>query len=296
MADRNRTSLDWDDIRFFGELARQGTLSGVARRLRVNHATVARRLAHLEETLEQPLFERRPDGYVLTAAGERILEDALTMERAAVGLIDQAQSWKGLSGAVRIAATPALAEHFLVPGLGELRRTHPGIAIELIAGPINASLARRQADLALRLARPEGDEALTRKLVVLGYGFYASPDYLERTEPQNWTYIGFDEGQRHLPEALWLASRSPPRHLVFRGSGHAIQRAAAVAGIGVALLPSYLAGPDTGLVRCSAPCALTRELWLVMRPDARTIPAVRTAADAILSLVERHAPLLRGDA
>src|SRR5215468_9268905 len=141
MADRFRTALDWADIRVFAMLARHGSLSATARALGVNHATVARRLADLEQALENKLFERRSTGYQLTAAGRRALEPAAAMENAA-GALGRLGPEPSLAGLIRVTATPSLAETFLIPRLKALHKVHPALDFEILAERQRASLPR----------------------------------------------------------------------------------------------------------------------------------------------------------
>src|SRR5215469_750014 len=160
MPDRFRTGLiDWEDVRFFAALARHGSLSAAARALTVNHATVARRLAALEQSLGTRLFKRRPTGYELTPAGRNALDSADAMEGAAAALA-RLEPAASLTGLVRITATPSLAGGFLIPRLAALRELHPALDMEILAEPRPVSLQRHQSDIALRLGRPERGELL----------------------------------------------------------------------------------------------------------------------------------------
>src|SRR4051794_31857665 len=103
MPDKKRTVMDWEDVRYFVALARHGTLSAAARGLRVNHATVARRVASLETLLGRALFDRRAKGYVLTAEGKAVLDEARAMDEAALAVLRRLDSGTELSGPVRLA-------------------------------------------------------------------------------------------------------------------------------------------------------------------------------------------------
>jgi molybdate transport repressor ModE-like protein len=242
VADNFRTELDWEDVRFFAALARHGSLSAAARALSVNHATVARRVGHLEQTLGRKLFERRPNGYVLTAAGQSAIEAAGQMQNGA-GALESSGPASGLSGVVRLTATPSLAESFLIPRLAAWQPRHPGLDIELVADNASRSLMRHSADVALRLARPEDGELIARRLVTIGYGFYGAQDWSERIGAGgSLVFAGFDEANAHLPEAVWLACNFPGARLVFRSNSQMSQAAAARSGGAIALLPHFLGG------------------------------------------------------
>ena len=140
---------DWEDIRHFVALAREGTLSAAARTLGVDHATVARRVAALEASTGLKLVDRRARATTLTEHGRRIAAVAAPMEEAAFALSRTAQAAKpGIDGEVTISAPPNFASAVIAPQLVRLRQQHPGIRIKLIGEKRKASLGRREADLA----------------------------------------------------------------------------------------------------------------------------------------------------
>lgn len=274
--------MDWEDVRFFLALARHGSLSAAARALRVNHATVSRRVAGLEQTLGAVLFERRPGGYVLTEAGSRALDRAAAMAEAAEGL--RRGGAGQASGLVRLTATRSLGDGFLLPHLAEFQRRHPGIDVELISDSRAMSLARFEADLALRLSRPADGDVKARRLATLTFGLYAGDDWRRRLAAgETPRFVGFDEAGAHVPEAVWLARHFPRARMAFRANSHLTQRDAVAAGMGVAVLPRFLAEP--GLCRWEHPLRPPeRELWMLWRPDAAPGSAVGLLADFLRRL------------
>jgi len=155
MSDKKRTGrLDWEDVRYFVALARNGTLSATARGLRVNHTTVARRIASLETLLGRALFDRRANGYALTAEGRAVLNEASAMDQAALSVLRRIDVGTELSGLVRLAAGRVLAERFLIDRLRGLHERYPAIDLEVIGGSRVVSLAKREADIALRTGQP----------------------------------------------------------------------------------------------------------------------------------------------
>jgi DNA-binding transcriptional LysR family regulator len=138
MPDRKRTArLDWEDVRYFVALARHSTLSATARALRVNHATVARRIASLETLIGRALFDRRAKGYLLTAEGKAILKEASAMEEAALSVLRRLDAGTELSGLVRLAAGRVLAERFLIDRLRAFHERYPAIDLEVIGGSLS---------------------------------------------------------------------------------------------------------------------------------------------------------------
>ena len=297
MPDRIRTArLDWEDLRYFIGLAERGSLSATARALRVNHATVARRVASLEAALGRILLDRRAEGYALTADGRAVFEEARAMEEAALGVLRRLDAGTSLEGLVRLTTTRSLADGFLVRRLGDLRQRHPGIDLEVVAELRVLSLSRREADLAIRLGRPKDSDLAGRRLGRVSYAFYASASRQARVaEGEAPALIGYDADSDFVPEAAWLAAQFPTARFGFRSNSQLAQAEAARAGLGVALLPRYLAAQDAGLVSVGlGPLPPARELWLLVRPDLTRVPRVRTVADHLAELFRRERPLLEG--
>ena len=295
MADRFRTEVDWADVRVFAALARYGSLSATARALAVNHATVARRLAGLEQALAAKLFERRPGGYQLTAAGRRALEPASVME-AAAGELRRHGPEPALAGLVRITATPSIAETFILPRLQPLQEQHPALDFEIVAERRPASLPRHQSDIALRLGRPERGDILARRVARVGYGFYATPRWRDRLRDGDAPLlIGFDEAGAQFPEAQWMGRRLRDQRTTLRTNYQTGQIAAARAGFGIALLPHFLAAGAPGLVRVRlSEVPPVRELWLLTRRDVRNTPRLRTVVDFLVDAFRRERALFEG--
>jgi DNA-binding transcriptional LysR family regulator len=296
MTDRFRTGrIDWEDVRFFAALARHGSLSATARVLTVNHATVARRLAALEQTLGTKLFKRRPSGYELTTAGRSALEAADAMEGAATAL-SRLERDKTLTGLVRITATPSLAETFLIPRLAGLQQQHPMLDLEVSAERRAISLQRHQSDIALRLFRPAHGELIVRHVANLVYRFYATLAWRDRLrEGSAPCFVGFDEAGSQFPDASWLARRFGNARLTLRCNDYIGQIAAARAGYGIAILPHFLAAGDPALVEVRlSETPPSRELWLLTRRDVQKTPRIRVVADFLFDLIRRERPLFEG--
>ena len=284
MPDRNRTALDWDDVRYAIALARHGSLSATARALGVNHATVSRRLDGLERALGRPIFDRRPDGYRPNAAGAAVLAEAEAMEAGAPALLRRLDPVEdGRAGPVRLTTARSLALGFLIDRLDGLRRRHPGIELELVLETRITSLARREAEIALRLGRPADSALVGRRVASIAYRAYAAPAVAaEATAGGAPPLVGDAEGET---EATWLARHHPGRPVAFRCDSQMAQAAAARAGWGVALLPRFLGDPDPGLAPVALPALPPpREVWLLIRPDLAEVPRVRAVADALAGL------------
>jgi DNA-binding transcriptional LysR family regulator len=284
--------MQWDDIRYFLELARTGSLSGAARRLKVEHSTVARRVESLEQALGLRLFDRLPRAWTLTAEGEllvaqadRLDEEAQAFSRAALGV-------SSLRGTVRVSAPPSLAGDFLVPRLAALRSRWQNIDLEVVGESREANLTRGEAELAVRMSRPEAPGLSARSLGHLGYGLYAAHGYTRRP-PADWEFLGYDDSLVAVPQQRWLQQLAGPRRFVFRSNDLTALRNAVRAGLGLAVLPHFLAAGDAALALLPEPaCPVVREMWLVMHPDVKRSPRVRLVADLIVELVDGARSLL----
>ncbi|MBB3308464.1 DNA-binding transcriptional LysR family regulator [Rhizobium sp. BK196] len=276
------TQIDWDDLRHFLALAQAGTFLGAARQIGVEHATISRRVTALEKNLGRKLVDRRGRRMVLTADGEQVARHAaLVAEQTAV--IEQLgrASATETRGHVRISAPPALSSVLLAKPVTAIRRAHPGVEITLVGEKRLASLNRREADIAVRLSRPEaGDYAIT-KLGEIAFHLYASRDYLETVPEAQWTFIGYDEGMNASPQQLRLFERAAGRPITIRSSVLEFQAAAARLGGGVVLLPDFAVSDGDGLQRIEDEASLRREVWLVVHAEISDVPAVRVVMEAL---------------
>jgi DNA-binding transcriptional LysR family regulator len=291
MPDRKRTpDLDWQDVRYFVALAHHGRLAATARALRVNHATVARRIDNLEALLGYALFERRPEGYALTVEGKAALAEASAMDEAALSLRDRLRTGTEIKGLVRLTAPRSLLDCFLVRRLGALHERHPGIDLELIGDARVLSLARRNADMALRMGSPKDSDLIARRLGTVGYGLYASPAYARKIGNGGpVAAIGYDPESDFIGEAVWMVRRFPDQRFSFRSNSQTSQAAAARAGFGVALVPDFIAAGDPGLKRVFPEEPVPQpDLWLLMRRDLAKIPRIRAVADYLIELFRRE--------
>ena len=284
--------LQWDDVRYFLALARQGSLSAASRSLGVEHSTVARRVEALERALGLRLFDRLPRGWTLTTEGEALVVQAKGLEDQAIAFSRAALGVASLAGTVRISAPPMTASHFLAPRLATLREAWPDIDLELIGESRDADLAHGEAELALRLARPTAAGLAARALGRMGSGLYASPAHAVRP-PQEWVFLGYDRSLGQVAQHTWLEGIADGRRFVLRSNDLAVLYQACRAGLGIALLPHFLARSDTALV--AVPCDNApppRSLWLVVHPDVRRSPRVRAVADSLAEIIAAAAAVL----
>ncbi|GAN81852.1 transcriptional regulator, LysR family [Acidocella aminolytica 101 = DSM 11237] len=294
--------VDWDDLRSFLAIAREGTLSAAARRLGVQQSTMGRRLAALEAKAGVRLLERTPHGFRLTSAGEAARTEVERMEDAAQAA-ERAVSGRDarLEGIVRLTTVSDFASGILMQALADLAQRYPGILVELITDDRTLSLAAREADLAIRLARPKGQLLLGRRIGEVSFGIYASAAYLAERDAQalpggdgvgHRLILTRDENGSY-PEIDALAAMAPRAEVALRTDSRASQLAAALAGLGVVVLGHHVA-VDTDLVRLDAPPLPAREIWLVQHEDTRNVPRIRAVAEALANRMRAAAPLFLG--
>ena len=279
--------MKWDDLRILAVLEREGSLAAAARRLGVNHATVSRRIAALEDALGQQLIRRLARSTPLTEKGRDIAAIAQEMEKGAQRVERVGHAAQGtLTGTVRLTAPPVLVSEIIIPAMGELRAAHPELRIVLSASSHVASLDRGQADLAVRMVEPQGQQNIVRRIGQVDFALYASAR-IARQPPQEWRFIAFDETLAHVAQQRWLEEYVGDRPIDLLTGDFQSQFAAARAGLGVALLPSVMAEPCADLERVAPDRPGPRPVWLVIHADLRDAPAVRAVADMLVSAFAR---------
>ena len=282
--------MDWDDIRTFLAIARSRTLSGAARSLGVRQSTMSRRLAALEVRAGARLLQKTPAGYELTALGEGVLGNAERMEAEAVN-VERTVAGRdmALSGIVRVTTVDTLATMLLPRAIAALRCKHPRIELEILPDSQSLNLARREADIALRLTRFEGHQVIARRIGLCRIGLYASTGYLASNGPPNADGEGHSlittlDDQQHLPEVRWLETRFPRAVVAVRSNSRDVHLAATREGLGLAQMTEIQAAAAPELVRLDDEAELPippREIWLGVHQDMRQMPRIRAVIDAI---------------
>jgi molybdate transport repressor ModE-like protein len=279
--------MNWEDLRYFQAIAQAGTLSGAARKLGVDNATVSRRLTSLEETLKVRLVERLPRESRLTEVGQRILEQVAAIEESALAVARISLAARSQEhGKVVITAPPVLARHFLAPNLRTLSQRHPLVQLSILSESQIVSLSRLDADLALRLSAPIEDTDVAQKIGRMDFGLYASPDYPNVAKPADWEFIAYTDRQADFAHRRWLYEVIGERRVVCEVTDLSNQYEAACSGIGVAGLPCFIADAEPKLQRLPAGHpALSLDVWIAIHPDRRHDRLVRNAMSHIAELV-----------
>lgn len=287
-----KTEFNWDDARIFLAIARAGTLSGAANAMDMGIATVSRRLDRLEQTLAMPLFSRHQNGYRLTDDGEAMLERAEALEHAVIAFGETAKLQGSVSGLVRLATSDNLATHFILPSLPILLKTHADLRIEVLSGIQSLNLHRRDADLAIRMVKPDAGNLTLKRIGTVGFGVYGSQPYLDAISVKgvgfslsDAQYVGWSESHQQLPAAKWISRTLRGRPCKIEANTLVAQVAAVSAGLGLGVLPHFMAR-QKGLKCIDLDIDVDQGLWLVMHTDLAGSRRVRAVADHLIALFE----------
>ena len=278
--------MDWDDLRCFLAVARGGGLSSAAREPAISAQTAGRRVAALEAALGVPLFVRHPSGYRLTDDGRATLGDAEKVEETMRRLRDNAAARGGdVAGVVRLAAPETLATTLLLPGLRPLLDRYPCLTLDVVTGIDTIGIARGEADIALRLVRPDKGALTIRKVGRMAHALYTASPYVE--DQDHSRLIGWSSVY-DLPAGRWLRQHfgREPDILINSLAG---QRAAIEAGIGIGMLPCFLGGD---LVALDTPMRPVEPLWLIAHATETISNRTRLVYDELASILAANAGLL----
>ncbi|MHB0775618.1 LysR family transcriptional regulator [Halomonas sp. WWR20] len=267
--------MAWDDMMTLSALIGAGSYSSCARELGITHATVIRRIRRLEAALGKPIVTREENAFALTNIGHSALAAARQMEKSADRLLRDVEGRdNSVSGIVRIAATEALGCHFLTPRLPSLYAANPGVEVRLELDNQIASLAKRRAHIGVRLARPQEKDMVAKSVGTMRFGLYGSKDLGLAGEAP---LCGLHEERPSLPEIIWPQGLG--RRFAFQSNNLIAVRESVRAGLGVALLPHYLAVTDTRLKLLYEVPDVEREIWLAYPSEFRDTSRFRPVID-----------------
>lgn len=291
--------LSWDDLRVLLQIARAGSAGRAAARLGVHPATVFRRLNAAERNIGVRLFERRPSGYVATAAGEELLAVAEPIEQE-VAELERRIAGRDTrpSGTVRLTTTDTLLFRLLTPHLASFRRSCPEIDLHVVVSNRFLDLTRHDADIAIRPTLSPGGTLVGRRISAIAsavYGRDGEPADGAPPHPADREWVVPDESLAQLPARQWLAERGAARRPVYRVNTLVGALEAAKAGIGLAVLPCFMGDAEPGLRRLGPPVPeLVSELWLLTHEDMRRVARVRALIDFLADALRGERPLLEG--
>lgn len=273
--------FNWDDLRFFLAVSERGSVSAAATYLNVNHSTVLRRLAGLENRLAVRLFDRLPRGYRITAQGKE-LRNQLRLVKEQIETTERSLGGRDLvpSGVIRVTTTDTLIGGLLMPLLGEFKTSHPAISLEIIINNHFFNLTRREADVAVRPSNRVPENLVGRRIGRLRSAVYASRNYLKkRGERTDWAahdWVAPEEALAHLAQAKWMRANVPEHRVVVRVDSLLTMVDAVRCELGAGMLLCLLADFKKELVRLSKPVdELDTEVWILTHPSLKRVARIQ---------------------
>jgi DNA-binding transcriptional LysR family regulator len=276
--------FNWNDLTFFLEVARHGRLMPAARRLKVDHTTVSRRISELEKDLAIKIFDRKPDGFVLTEEGHRLLQAAERMEGIALTVSESFGAGPAeSSGRVRLTTMEGISAYYLAERLVGFNAVHPGIVVELVTERHLINLTKREADVCVSFVPLNGPRLMVKKAGEFRLGLFASETYLtERGTPTSRDALASHEFVDYVDDLVaiqpvqWLHDVLVPENVVFRSTSMASQQNAIAAGRGIGLLPFFSAKKEPKLVQVLADkVTVTRSLYISVHEDLEYLGRIR---------------------
>jgi DNA-binding transcriptional LysR family regulator len=292
--------MESGDIRVFLHVARAGQMASVSRSLGLDHSTISRRIARLEEQVGVPLFDRAGRRLSLTEEGARLLAAAEKLESIIIrDVISLGESRQEIAGRVRIGTSEGFGAHYLAKRLPAMVADFPELEVELVALPRNFSLGMREADLAITMDRPDAGDIRFKKLTSCTLGIYAAPPYFkDRSRPSSIADLSDQPWCGYIMELLFTSEldllKFGPQVITprYRTTSVSAQIEAVAGGSVIAVLPCYMASQRGGLERLLPDeVSIERSYWISVHGDLVDSPRVRTLMQQIEQQVHRDRSL-----
>ena len=266
--------MNWNDLKYFIALYRYGSLRRAGSSLKVNSTTVARRIRQLEQDVGSTLFIRQHNRFIPTDEADAILALAEAFEQQAAGIAQRLDNRnQSLQGVIRITSVSTFINGYLLLRLSEFKALYPGIQVELIADSQQLSLTRREADLAIRMGRPQSGNLVISKLTNLNYAVFGRKGGAFQSDLEGYPWVTLEESYSQLPEAIWQQNHYANAEIALKVNVGLGSVEAVAQGIGIAYLPCFL-GRKYELEQLSD-SAPTRELWLLQHPELRELQRLK---------------------
>ncbi len=277
--------MNWNDLRIVLAVERSASLAEAAKAVGVNETTISRRLVHLETALRAKLFERQGRRLVPTEPGLRVIETAERIETETMALENTVSGQDQMAaGTVRVSCVSLVANHLIAPRLSALLNDNPQMTVELIAESANISLTKRQADLALRMARPNAEmRNIARRIGQLDYAVYGARE----ADRESLGWIAYEDKYADLPQTRWIKERNGEQNfssLVISDGDTLLQ--GIKAGLGKAFLPVAIGDACADLTRLDdGPPPIFREVWLLSHPDHKGLARIKIVGDWLANTI-----------
>jgi DNA-binding transcriptional LysR family regulator len=282
---------NWDDIIFFLEVVRARNLVRAGQRLKVDHTTVSRRVRELERSLNAVLFKRSKSGFSLTETGMRLLQFAEGMENNANAIIETVVGTADAAGAVRVASMEGIGSMYLTTCLAEFQKAYPSIQVELITDTRLLDMTRREADIFISFFKPKGRRLSVKKIGEFKIFLYAATSYLkdhkaptDLKDLESHNFVDFIDEHIHIKENRWLSDILRPAHVAFRSTSLVSQYMAVSSGVGIAMLPSFVAAQNDDLTPVLPNYFSIRDIWMSVHEDMLHIGRIK----AVMSFLEKR--------
>lgn len=290
--------MNWNDLKIFLEVSRSERLTEAAKRLGMDASTVSRRIHKLEEELSVQLFKRTTEGHKLSQDGKRLIESARYMEQNAQLALDAMQLNHGQNeGKVRLGVTEAFGNYFIAPNLLALQQNFPDIQLDLLQFARDVKISRNEAEIAIAVEKPKSTSMIVSKLTDYSLGLYASKALAEQVNANNnleeLPWVGYVDNLLFTEQLAYFKQVATNVSPQFQSTSIIGQYTAIKSGLGIGILPCFLADQDHKLVRIQAETInLIRTFWLVTHPEIKRITRVNTVWQYLKQLAERKQDLL----
>ena len=289
--------MDWDDLRIFLAVARAESLSGAGKTLKIDPATVGRRIQRLEHAMDARLFTKSPQGYALTEDGARLIPHAERAEAATLAASDSLSEPMGLSGQIRLGAPDGCANYLLPQVITRICAANPGLEVQIIALPRVFNLSKREADMAIAVSRPEAGRLTVQKLTDYRLHLAASRSYLAQhplSGPQDLkthSFVGYIPDLIFDKELDYLSEIGAPP-VTFSSNSVSVQLNLLRQGAGLGVVHDFALSAAPELTRVLADqIRLTRSFWLIRHADDGRVTRLNRFAEALI--LEARAEMTR---
>lgn len=285
--------MNWNDLKYFLALAREGTISGAGRVLNVKHTTVARRIEALEISLGTRLFDKSKSGYALTQAAENLYQQVVSMEEKVQTIDRQAANQdSALAGPLKLTIAFELANRLIIPHMGGFCQRFPDIDMQLLMTKNLVDLAAMEADLAIRMTPNPPDYLVGTEIMKLHHGIYASPEHLQDRSTKIKVILFQSEQKR--PD--WAKQQARDAEVSLRVDDVGSMAVAAANGFGLAKLPCFIGDTQPGLLRLDVHMPPSDwGIWVLNHVELRSTARVRACKEYLISVLESQRDLITGN-
>ncbi|MCF6193489.1 MAG: LysR family transcriptional regulator [Kangiellaceae bacterium] len=285
--------MNWNDLKYFLALSREGSVSGAGRAMGVKHTTVARRITSLEKSLGTRLFDRTKSGYAMTLDAENLYATALSMEEKARN-IDRvaANQDSALAGPLKLTIAFELANRLILPNIGEFCQLYPNIDLQLLMTKGLVDLSSMEADLAIRMTPNPPDYLVGQEIMKLRHGIYTSKKVIDDPPSTNRVILFRDE----TLQPAWVKQHFRHANVAIRVDDVGSMAVAAAHGVGIAKLPCFIGDTEPGLIRLDYEVEKSNwGIWVLNHVDLRATKRVKACKEFLIELLKSKKSIIAGE-